>query len=139
MIRGRDWPYFEDRELASPDLGYAVMYEPFMRRLVTLREMMGIPLIVTSGYRSRVHHEEIYRKLGKPAPEHSAHLYGCAADIAVQGEHAYHLGRIAFALGFTGIWPKQHGGGRFVHLDYITGAEVSQALRDSRPRLGSYG
>lgn len=132
--KGRNWPYFTDAELASPDVGYAVMYGPFMDLLVELRRRMDMPLQVTSGYRTRKHN----KKIGGASS--SAHLYGCAVDIAIGGKVVYQLVKIAMELGFTGIHVKNHGPmrKRFVHLDYITGAQVPKRLVDSRPYLHTY-
>ena len=132
--KGRDWPYFKDRELASPDVGYARMYEPFMDKLIELRRRIGIPLIINSGYRTRAHNREV----GGAAQ--SAHIHGCAVDVRIGGKVVYDLVKIAFELGFTGIHIKNHGPmkGRFVHLDYITGASVPKRLIASRPYIHTY-
>ena len=139
--KGRDWPFFPDAELASPDVGWACMYEPFMRRLVTLREMYGKPVRISSGYRTVRHHHDIYQKLGRTPPGASPHLFGCAVDVAVEGAAAYEVGRLAFMLGFTGILVNQPFGvrhGNFIHLDYITGADVPDRLKNARPAFKSY-
>jgi hypothetical protein len=49
------------------------------------RQAIGVPCIVTSGYRSLQHHMDIYRAKGVPddrVPLKSKHLYGFALDVA---------------------------------------------------------
>ena len=135
--KNREWRYFSHRELACKTMRVHVMHEPFMHLLIALRELMGIPLPVTSGYRSKEHNRKIN------GAQHSAHLYGCAVDISIEkmtGQQVFALVRYAFLLGFTGIHVKNHGPrkGRFIHLDYITGADVPQRLADSRPYIHTY-
>ena len=134
MVKGADWPFFTNDELASKDVGYAIMYEPFMRRLVALRLLIGLPLPVTSGYRTEAKNREVH---GAP---HSAHLYGCAVAIATAGLDVHQLVGLAYNLGFTGIHVKNHGPieTRFVHLDYITDADVPRELEDARPYFHTY-
>ena len=74
-------------------------------------------------------------------PEHdkaikgaNVHPSGEAVDIGVSGERAYHLIRLAPAMGFTGIGINQRGPykGRFVHLDTLDDDD------HPRPRIWSY-
>lgn len=53
--------------------------------LQPLRDALGQPIIVTSGYRS----PEVNRRVGGSAT--SAHCYGCAADIHVPGMSSIEL------------------------------------------------
>ena len=54
----------------------------------------------------------------------SAHLSGRAVDIAISGDKAHRLVRMALLLGFTGIGVRQRGDHRrrFVHLDDLDNA-----------------
>ena len=56
------------------------MDSDFLQKLEAARELAGIPFKINSGYRTREHHNAIYKKLGKE-PTKSAHLIGKAADI----------------------------------------------------------
>lgn len=48
-------------------------------RLQVIRDLLGKPIKITSGYRTKAHNEAVG---GKP---NSQHLYGCAADILIDG------------------------------------------------------
>jgi uncharacterized protein YcbK (DUF882 family) len=87
------------------------MKPEFMSKLQQLRNAYGKPMAITSGYRCPEHPIEVK----KVTP--GAHSSGLACDVAVQGNDAYHLLKLAFGLEFTGIGVQQKGGGRFIHLD----------------------
>ena len=58
--------------------------------LELIRTHFGAPVTITSGSRCMEHHKEIYKKLGKEAPEHSDHLLderlqSNGVDIKVKG------------------------------------------------------
>ena len=121
-----DWPYFTRAEFACPLTDGCAMREDFMARLVALREEFGRPMVVTSGYRSPEHNEQI------GGAQNSAHMDGRAVDVLMAGEHAFQLVKRALEHGFTGIGLKQHGPfeKRFVHLD--------DAAHEGRPRVWTY-
>jgi len=87
-----------------------------------LREMCGFPLRMTSGFRCPLHSKN-------PGGSHGA---GEAGDIGVSRSEAYFVLKYAFILGFTGIGVKQHGDGRFIHLD------KSSNVKALRPTIFSY-
>ena len=101
------WPNFSEAELACKHTGRCLMEPAFMDRLQKLRDTLGHPLPITSGYRDPSHPAE--RKKEKPG----SHSRGRAVDIAVTGERAFHLVMAAGRLGFTGIGVAD----KFVHLD----------------------
>lgn len=105
--------------------GRAEMNPIFLGALDKLRERFGKPMVVTSGYRCPSYNS----KVSTTGP-HGPHTTGKAADIAVERGDAYQLLKLAMEDGFTGIGVKQHGGGRFLHLDLITDPP--------RPNLWSY-
>ena len=122
-----DIHYFAPSEFDSPDVpnsGEKYMNEAFVKKLNTLRGLLKVPLIITSGYRTATYNNKIG---GAP---HSQHLKGLAADVAIAGEDAFKLVGLAYTLGFTGIGISQKGlwDKRFIHLD----------LRTSEPRIWSY-
>lgn len=72
--------YFEISEFDSPDApgsGFN-MQASFINRLVTAREIAGVPFRINSGYRTPEHNRKVG---GTPG---SSHLTGWAADIAVK-------------------------------------------------------
>ncbi len=65
--------------------------EELLVRINKVRDAWNRPMIVTSGYRTLAEHQDIYNrqwiKAGRPEPKpkvpmQSAHLSGCAVDIA---------------------------------------------------------
>lgn len=88
------------------------MQEVFVRKLDNLREIMKIPLVVTSGYRSPDHNATV------GGAEDSAHLYGWAADLrALSPWTRSEIVHIARSMGITRIAV----GDTIVHLDMMPG------------------
>jgi uncharacterized protein YcbK (DUF882 family) len=58
-----------------------------VNRLQVLRDLLGKPITITSGYRTWAYHESLYKRLGvqRQAPKSSKHLTGEALDFNVQG------------------------------------------------------
>ena len=100
------------------------MRDSFLVLLQQLRDELGEPIKITSGYRDPTHSIEA----SKEAP--GVHTRGLACDIACDGQMAFRVVQIAIKLGFTGIGIKQKGHGRFIHLDTYTGTP--------RPNIWSY-
>jgi uncharacterized protein YcbK (DUF882 family) len=107
----------------------------FMERLEQLRERWGKPMRINSAYRCAEHNGAV-SKTGRTGP----HVTGQAVDIAVWGEDAYELVRLALDGGFTGIGVYQDAkvlANRHLHLDtcpsyapdFITG------ITYARPRI----
>jgi len=109
-----DWskyPDFSEKEFRCKATGQCQMEPEFMELLQKLRAAYGKPIVVTSGYRSTKHPEEV----GKIRP--GAHTYGVAVDIRIEGVEAFRLVKLAYDLGFRRIGLAQKGSGRFIHLD----------------------
>lgn len=122
------WPNFSEVELRCKHTGKCNMDPKFMDKLQALRNAIGRPITITSGYRDPKHPVEARK--AKPG----AHAYGRAVDIAAQGADAYILVSLALANGFTGVGVSQHPrGARFIHLDDMTAADGFP-----RPTLYSY-
>ena len=118
--------HFDDVELQCPCCGRNDVTEEFLERLEALRDLMGLPLYVSSGYRCPLYNDGI-SNTGLNGP----HTTGQAADIIISYHHAFKLAKYAFELGFTGIGINQRGTpqDRFIHLD---------TLRANRPRIWTY-
>ena len=116
-----DWPYFTFAEFASPDSAGSLisrMDDSFMRKLVAMREHVGHPMVVTSGYRTEHYNNKVG---GSP---NSFHLLGMAADIWMPPKHVpFKFVDAAIGFGFKGIGLKLHGPdkGRYVHIDTRSG------------------
>lgn len=122
-----DWTLYANFSKAEFDCthcGKNEMKPEFLSRLQALRIAYGKPMTITSGYRCPHHPIEAQ----KIAP--GAHASGLACDVAVRGADAHALLRHAFQLGFSGIGVQQKGGGRFIHLDTLSGP--------TRPTCWSY-
>jgi zinc D-Ala-D-Ala carboxypeptidase len=118
------YPNFSYEEMSCSHSGDLDIDPGFMDMLQSLRDKYGKPMTITSAYRSPMHPIE----MAKPAP--GSHSKGVAVDIAVSGEDAYHVLRLAFLEGFLGIGVSQKGSGRFLHLDMTSHVP--------RPRIWSY-
>jgi zinc D-Ala-D-Ala carboxypeptidase len=103
------WPNFSPQEIACRGSGAITVETDAMDRLQRLRAAIGVPLIVTSGYRSPAHNERV----GGAA--NSMHLRGQAFDISMNNLDPEWFIREARRYGFSGIgtYPR----GNFVHID----------------------
>lgn len=124
----KEYPYFLNSELECKcGCCLNVMHPDFMDKLIRLRILYARPITLSSAYRCPKHNKAV-SKTGL----HGPHTTGMAVDIAVNGQDAYELLRIAYNLGFVGIGIKQSGDWdkRFIHLDMIPG--------QTRPRVWTY-
>jgi len=121
--------YFSDDEFERIGSDPTKMNIAMMGKLASLRSALGIPLPLTSAWRS----ESRNRQVG--GAKNSAHLYGRAVDLRVHGDTAFQVVSMAARFGFTGIGVHQRGiiRGRFIHLDDM---EFSEDLL--RPTIWSY-
>jgi uncharacterized protein YcbK (DUF882 family) len=118
--------HFSDKELACKCCGKQNMKIGFMSQLEALRLAYDKPIILTSAFRCSKRNQAVSN-----TGRHGPHTTGCAVDIAVHGIFAYELLSIAIRFGFTGIGIKQHGNGRFIHLDTLL-------VDFPRPRIWTY-
>lgn len=84
------------------------MDHAFVHRLDELRERVGFPMIVTSGYRDATHPAEARKS------QPGTHNQGIAADIKVSNSfERMNLVHEALKLGFNGIGIAK----TFIHID----------------------
>ena len=117
--------YFDDYEFAcschrheTDNLGRNVLDHIIDKRLVDLldaiRERLGVPVTINSGYRCLEHNEEV------GGVSNSQHIEGTAADITYDGVDVDYLAEVAEAcgqeLGINGGIGKYYYQG-FVHVD----------------------
>lgn len=124
--------YFTDDELRCKcSCGQVKMDPVFLAKLDQLREMLGVPMVIDSGYRCENHPAE----KAKDGTTTGAHVQGKAVDVKVCGAAATRLISAAHALGFAGFGVKQHGPmeGRYIHIDYASGSPAQP-----RPFMWSY-
>ena len=103
------WKSFSPRELACKGTGSLFVDETALDRLQALRDKLGIPLLVTSAYRSPEHN----KKVG--GATNSYHMKGCAFDIRMENQDPVAFELAAREVGFRGIgyYPRQG----FMHID----------------------
>lgn len=100
--------YFEKREMQCKcGCGKVIFDSDLIRKLDALREDLGRPIIINSGYRCEQHNQNVG---GSP---NSQHLYGKAADIRCTGITPEALARYAGKYGFDGIGLYRWG----IHVD----------------------
>lgn len=80
-----------------------------LEKLDELRDLVGYPVYVTSGYRCPVHNK------AEGGVENSSHVLGQAADIYCNYKTAEDLADLAVQVGFDGIGLYVEDG--FVHVD----------------------
>ncbi len=107
--------------------GQAEMSDMFMTLLQNLRTKCATPFVISSGYRCPDHNDAVSGS-GRDGP----HTTGKACDISTSGINAWVLLGHAMTAGVPGIGIKQHGDGRFIHLDILSNDT------HPRPRVWSY-
>jgi uncharacterized protein YcbK (DUF882 family) len=101
-------PHFVLREFQCRCCGCVKLSPGLLERLEALREALGRPVVVTSGYRCPAHN----RAVGGAA--RSLHMTGRAADVAAAPDEQARVAEIARAIGLTEVLP---GGRRnYIHL-----------------------
>ncbi|WP_323718209.1 YcbK family protein [Paracoccus aminovorans] len=103
------WPSFSPAEIACRGTGAIKINTEAMDKLQSLRNRLGKPLIVRSGYRSPSHNRAVG---GAPA---SKHMLGTAFDIAMSNHDPAAFAEAARAVGFLGFGTYPRSG--FMHID----------------------
>lgn len=107
--------YFSQDELACKCCGVYKADKRLLTVLDEIREKVGKPVIILSGYRCPKHNAKVG---GAP---NSKHMLGIACDITVHGMQARQLYAIASEVlkgkGGLGYYPKEN----FVHVDVREG------------------
>lgn len=102
-------PNFDSTEFVCKcGCGRNKINERFVERLQILRNKIGVPINVTSGYRCPTHSIRVGGSYT------DAHTYGIAADVYANGLSSIQLARIAEDLDFGGIGIIDD---KCVHLD----------------------
>lgn len=105
--------YFVPKEFACPCCGKAKVDTRLYDLLDDIREKVGVPLYINSGYRCKKHNIEVG---GVP---NSTHFLGQAADIDATDIGVEKLARIAEECGADGV--GRYYGSNFVHVDVRSG------------------
>lgn len=108
-----DITFFSKEEFECPCCGKELMDQAFVEKLDAVRESMGFPFPITSGYRCPDYNDQI-SSTGRTGP----HTTGQAADIGLSHQQA-RKALYALAIRFGGIGLNQKGSGRFIHVDTL--------------------
>lgn len=103
------WPSFSPAEIACRGTGAIKINTEAMDKLQSLRNRLGKPLIVRSGYRSTSHN----RAVGGASA--SKHMLDTAFDIAMSNHDPAAFAEAARAVGFLGFGTYPRSG--FMHID----------------------
>jgi zinc D-Ala-D-Ala carboxypeptidase len=104
------WTNFSPAEIACRGTGKLKLHPEALDKLQALRERLGKPLIVRSGYRSPEHNASL-----KGASPRSKHMDGTAFDIAMANHDPAAFEAAARAVGFQGFGFYPRSG--FMHID----------------------
>ncbi len=101
--------YFHLDEFQCPCCLQVILHPLLLQKLNSLRNKIGSPIVITSGYRCITYNEEVRGVKG------SYHLFGMAADIYAPQISLKELLQSAEEIGFSGIgyYPENN----FLHLD----------------------
>lgn len=106
-----EWKYFKIDEFDCPtEKGSGEkMCKKFITTLNSIRHSAGVPMVITSGYRTAEHNETLSN-----ASKNSSHLIGVAADIACDNS----ADRIKIVAAAIQHKVRRIGiGNGFIHLD----------------------
>lgn len=110
-VKPEDWRWenFSPRELACKGTGQLMVDETALDKLQALRTALGVPLLITSAYRSPEHN----RRVG--GAKDSYHMKGVAFDVRMDNLDPDVFEIAAREIGFRGFgyYPKQG----FMHID----------------------
>ncbi len=112
MIDWDDYPNFKPEEFACKHTNECHMKHEFMFVLQMIRNEIGKPIFISSGYRSPEHPVE------KVKDRRGEHTHGLAADIICHGKRALDIIFLAqqFGIHRIGIHQKGNVNGRYIHL-----------------------
>jgi zinc D-Ala-D-Ala carboxypeptidase len=103
------WKNFSPRELACKGTGSVLVDEVALDRLQKLRDALGIPINLTSAYRSPEHNARV------GGAKKSLHMKGLAFDVRMDNHDPYVFEMAAKEAGFRGIGYYPHK--NFIHID----------------------
>lgn len=103
------WPNFTPKELACRGDNKLAIHKASMDRLQRLRDILGKPLIVNSGYRSPTYNKRI------GGAKASQHMRATAFDISMKNHDPSVFEAAARKAGFTGFGFYQRS--NFIHVD----------------------
>lgn len=110
--------YFTTTEFEDRGVKYSMVNLELVKYLDALRDKLGVPINVTSGYRSHETQLDLARRGFETAKSVSTHEVGSAADINTGGKHTgLELEAAARSVGFTSVGV----GKNWIHVDIRPG------------------
>lgn len=109
--------HFNLREFQCKHCGQAKISYKLVSMLEALRQELGVPFVITSGYRCPNHNANV------GGAKNSFHVQGLACDIACpKGWTVEAFTKKCLEHGFTGVgaYPAQN----FVHVDVRSGRQI---------------
>ena len=103
----------QEFECTHPDHRHVQVDSELVEKLQELRERLGLPMIINSGYRCPERNEQV------GGAKNSQHLFGKAADISLHNQEmdSQNIASLARSIGFNGIGLYNN----FIHLDVRSG------------------
>jgi len=110
-VADRDWrwPSFSPREMACKGTGEVKLHRDTMDKLQSLRDRLGVPMLITSAYRSPSHNAKV------GGAKNSVHMQGRAFDVRMDNHDPKSFESVARECGFTGFGHYPKSG--FMHID----------------------
>lgn len=108
--------YFKTSEFDSPDKpgSGSLMSETLLEMLDEVRDKLGSPIKINSGYRTHEHNAKVGGKPKTETSKGSSHMYGLAADLScTNSTDRYNLIFLLQETGFQRIGV----GSTFIHVD----------------------
>ncbi len=102
-------PHFNEMEFACKGDGMVYVEPELIEKLEKLRLQAGLPIFITSGYRSPWYNEKV------GGAKESRHMRGQAADIVVNNMPPAKVSKLAEQAGFGGI--GIYNKANFTHVD----------------------
>lgn len=103
------WKNFHPREIACRRTGRVIINERALDKLQALRDKLGRPITITSGYRSPEHNEAV------GGARNSKHMEGIAFDCRMDNHNPTEFMAAAQEVGFDAIGTYPKSG--FIHID----------------------
>lgn len=105
------WRSFSPAELACKGSGVLRIRRRALDALQALRQDVGRPMVIASGYRSPAHNQRV------GGSKNSRHMHGDAFDVVMTGHNPATFAAAAKRAGFTGFGYYPDATPPFMHID----------------------
>lgn len=104
---------FTTKEFCDSAAKHSMVSMDLITKLQKMRELLGKPILVNSGYRSPETQQRLRDQGYQTASSISTHQVGCAADIRSPGVNTDELEKVARQAGFESVGVAK----TFIHVD----------------------